>query len=226
MIELSRNQPFQIKLHEELTTHFSAVGDPTYDQLTNSLPYLDAVVHEVLRFHPPVWQTVLVVRNFFLSAKCYLLILTLDQAAEDDIIPLSAPLQTADNKIVDRVSIAAGQTVAVPIRTINRSTSIWGADAKEFKPQRWLEEGGPQGKAKEVQGYRHLLTFVDGPRACLGRGFALAEFKVCKFIFACRIVVDSEADSAADDRQLYRCSSGTIHSSCEMAQIPRSRWEG
>ena len=98
---------------------------------------------------------------------------------EDDIIPLSVPLQTANNKTVDRISIAAGQTVSIPIRTINRSTSLWGADAKEFKPQRWLEEGGIQGKAKEIQGYRHLLTFVDGPRTCLGKSFALAEFKVC-----------------------------------------------
>ena len=104
---------------------------------------------------------------------------------EDDIIPLSVPLQTADNKTVDCISIAAGQIVSVPILTMNRSSSIWGADAKEFKPQRWLDEGGTQGKAKEIQGYRHLLTFVDGPRACLGRGFALAEFKVCKIIFSC-----------------------------------------
>jgi cytochrome P450 len=67
----------------------------------------------------------------------------------------------------------------VLIRTINRSTSIWGPDAKEFKPQRWLEEGNIHGKAKDVAGYRHLLTFGDGPRVCLGRSFALTSFKVC-----------------------------------------------
>jgi cytochrome P450 len=101
---------------------------------------------------------------------------------EDDVIPLSAPLQTADGRMVDRISIAAGQTVSIPIRTMNRSTSMWGADAKEFKPQRWLEEGGIQERAKEIQGHRHLLTFVDGPRACLGKTFALVEFKVCHYL--------------------------------------------
>jgi cytochrome P450 len=104
---------------------------------------------------------------------------------EDDIIPLSVPVQTVDNKTVDRVSIAAGQAISIPIRTMNRSTSIWGADAKEFKPQRWLDEGGISEKAKEIQGYRHILTFVDGPRMCLGKSFALTEFKVRDYICSC-----------------------------------------
>ena len=67
---------------------------------------------------------------------------------------------------------------------MNRSTSFWGPNAKEFKPERWLDdESGVPEKAKEVQGYHHLLTFVDGPRTCLGKGFALAEFKVSFFYF-------------------------------------------
>jgi hypothetical protein len=37
---------------------------------------------------------------------------------------------------------------------------------------------GSFGRAKEIQGYRHILTFSDGPRICLGKSFALAEFKV------------------------------------------------
>ena len=64
LIELSRNQSFQAKLREELSVHFSHSGDPTYDQLATDLPYLDSVVHEVLRLHPPVWETSRVVRTF------------------------------------------------------------------------------------------------------------------------------------------------------------------
>ena len=66
---------------------------------------------------------------------------------------------------------------------MNRSTNIWGPDAKEFRPERWLEEGGIHGNADSIQGYHHLLTFSDGPRICLGRSFALAEFKVCNSVF-------------------------------------------
>jgi len=73
---------------------------------------------------------------------------------------------------------------------------IWGEDAKVFNPSRWLEDdhgnSGIPAKAKEVQGYRHLLTFGDGPRICLGKNFAMTEFKavlsvlVKNFVFELR----------------------------------------
>lgn len=100
------------------------------------------------------------------------------KAAADDIIPLGTPIKTVDGQLVDRISIVKGQAIAIPMQTINKSKSIWGLDAHDFKPQRWLDEGGVPETVKVVQGYRHLLTFVDGPRTCLGKGFALAEFKV------------------------------------------------
>ena len=51
LIELAKNPDMQTKLRTELL-EFGA--DPTYDQLPNNLPYLDAVVHETLRLHPPI----------------------------------------------------------------------------------------------------------------------------------------------------------------------------
>ena len=45
-------------------------------------------------------------------------------------------------------------------------------------PERWIGNDGIAGPAKELQGHRHLLTFSDGPRICLGRAIALTEFKV------------------------------------------------
>lgn len=72
-------------------------------------------------------------------------------------------------------------SVTVPIRTVNRSSAIWGPDSKEFKPERWLDEDKLSERAKEIQGFSHLLTFVEGARTCLGKGFAVAEFKVRLF---------------------------------------------
>jgi cytochrome P450 len=99
------------------------------------------------------------------------------QASEDDVIPLSTPIVTATGETTDRISIAKGTIVTVPIHSMNRSVAFWGEDAKEFVPERWLCDAGTE-RAKDVQGHRHLLTFIDGPRTCLGKGFALAEFKV------------------------------------------------
>lgn len=167
LIELSRNEGAQSKLRQELQDHFTRhSSDPSYEQLQSptALPFLDAVVHEVLRIHPPLPETNRV-------------------ASQDDVIPLLHPITTRDGKVVENVILKKGQDVAVPIRFVGRSEKFWGPDAKQFKPERWTEmangekSGGKLG-AYDISGYRHLLTFSDGPRTCLGKGFALIEFKV------------------------------------------------
>jgi hypothetical protein len=100
------------------------------------------------------------------------------QAAADDIIPLSEPVRAESGEMMNSISIAKGTLITISSTGINRSSAIWGPDSKEFKPDRWLTEDGISEKAKEVQGHRHLLTFVDGPRTCLGKDFAITEFKV------------------------------------------------
>ncbi|KAG6909218.1 hypothetical protein DXG01_001525 [Tephrocybe rancida] len=154
LIELSRKQEKQQKLREELS-QFSA-ADPTWEQLASELPYLDSIAHEILRLHPPVTDTNRI-------------------AAEDDIIPLTTPVVTASGETVPSLVIKKGTAVTAPIRAINRSEAFWGPNAKDFEPERWLEESDIA--AKQFQGHRNILTFSDGPRICLGRSFALAEFK-------------------------------------------------
>lgn len=158
LIELSRHPETQARLREELTTLANA--SPSFDQLTTGLPYLDAVFREVLRLHPPVQFSQRI-------------------AVVDDILPLGAPLTTASGDVVDQVVMPKGTTVLVPIHAVNTSEMLWGADAKEWKPERWLEdEKGIPKRAKEIQGYHHVLSFIEGQRMCLGRVFAVTEFKV------------------------------------------------
>ncbi|EJU04518.1 cytochrome P450 [Dacryopinax primogenitus] len=174
LIELSNHPDKQDKLREELVRLGT---DATYDELHNStLPYLDGVVREVLRLHPALSETS-------------------REAAEDDIVPLSRPITTANGQQVDKITIAANTPILIPISAINRSKELWGPDASDFVPERWIGEEGLKGRrAMEIQGWGHLLTFVDGPRTCLGRGFAVAEFKavlstlIRNFIFAPRDV--------------------------------------
>ncbi|GLB45497.1 putative cytochrome p450 [Lyophyllum shimeji] len=156
LIELARNPEIQAKLRDELAV-FSG-RDPSYEELANGLPYLDAVVCETLRLHPAAPETT-------------------RMAQEDDVIPLTNPIYNADGQLVDSIFIAKGTKVRVPIMCFNTSETFWGENAKEFMPSRWLDEGVSKERAAEIQGYRHLLTFADGPRTCLGRHFALTEFK-------------------------------------------------
>ncbi|KAF7291763.1 hypothetical protein HMN09_01235900 [Mycena chlorophos] len=159
LIELCRNLQLQEKLRAELRAF--GPQDPTWDQLTGTaLPFLDGVVLETLRLHPALPDTT-------------------RQAQVDDIIPLSEPVVTATGETVDRITVPKDTVVTVSIRYMNRSAALWGADAAEFNPERWAALDSPSSsqRAKEIQGHRHLITFLDGPRTCLGKNFALAEFK-------------------------------------------------
>ena len=96
------------------------------------------------------------------------------------MVPLSMPaLAAAGGATTDRISIARGTIITMPIRAIHLSEDIWGPDAKIFRPERWLSGDEPAAaRARELSGHRHLLTFFDGPRICIGKNFALAEIKV------------------------------------------------
>ncbi|KAF9457218.1 cytochrome P450 [Collybia nuda] len=155
LIELARNPEKQDRLRQELD-QFSGT-DPTWEQLGSGLPYLDAVAHEILRIHPPVSETQRIAR-------------------EDDVIPLTTPIMTSTGEMVTSITIAKGTNISSPIRAINRSETLWGPTAKEFEPKRWIESSDGT-RYKEISGHRNLLTFSDGPRLCLGRHFALSEFK-------------------------------------------------
>jgi len=61
---------------------------------------------------------------------------------------------------------------------INRSPLLWGDQAAEFVPERWIDPS--TGKANNTGGVRSNysnLTFLHGPRSCIGEKFAKSELK-------------------------------------------------
>ncbi|KAJ3491215.1 hypothetical protein NLJ89_g11360 [Agrocybe chaxingu] len=157
LFALSQHSTIQSALRSELAT--ISTDNPSMDDL-NSLPYLDAVVRETLRLYPPVPSTARV-------------------AVQDDVIPLATPF--VDRKGVERnqVHIRKGQVVLIPIVTINRAKPIWGEDAMEFKPERWANLPDTAGAVPGVWG--NMMTFLGGPRACIGYRFSLVEMKALLF---------------------------------------------
>ncbi|OJA09059.1 hypothetical protein AZE42_04725 [Rhizopogon vesiculosus] len=147
----------QTKLREELLT--VETDTPSMDELM-ALPYLDAVVRETLRVHAPVPSTVRI-------------------AMKDDILPLDTPFTDKYGVVHAGIKISKGDPIFIPILAINRSEAIWGTDAKEFNPDRWAS---PPEVASQVPGvWGHLLTFLGGPRACIGYRFSLVEMKALLF---------------------------------------------
>lgn len=59
------------------------------------------------------------------------------------------------------------------IAAINQMKEIWGDDADEFKPERWYN---PPAGASSIPGvWGNVLSFLGGPRACIGYRFSLVE---------------------------------------------------
>lgn len=81
LFALTQNAAVQTKLREELLT--IPTDTPSMEQLSE-LSYLDAVVREALRIHPPVSATT-------------------REAMKDDLIPLEKPF--IDNKGVTQTAI-------------------------------------------------------------------------------------------------------------------------
>jgi hypothetical protein len=92
------------------------------------------------------------------------------QAQRDDVIPLFAPVVLPGGTRTNRIFVRKGTLVTIEIDIVNRMHALWGEDAWEFRPDRWLKPL-PEG-AQAIAGYHHLSSFGDGSKvyaifACL-----------------------------------------------------------
>ncbi|KAL6720989.1 hypothetical protein ACLMJK_000089 [Lecanora helva] len=71
-------------------------------------------------------------------------------------------------------SIPKGTTVIIPPWAINGSEELWGPDAAEFRPERWQRKASSSPVDNKGTNYNYL-TFLHGPRSCIGQSFALGE---------------------------------------------------
>lgn len=176
LLELARHPAVQQKLRQEIRD----LSDFSYDNI-QSLPYLDAVCREGLRIHPAAPRTERI-------------------ALEDDVIPLSQPLTTVDGKTVSSIAIKAGQVFHIPSAVQNIDPFVWGKDAEEFKPDRWLLPSGvPSADQLPYGPYGNIASFLDGPRSCIGWRLALLEFKIMISL----LIRDFELTSTPDDVKGY-----------------------
>ncbi|KAF7325693.1 hypothetical protein MKEN_00419400 [Mycena kentingensis (nom. inval.)] len=91
--------------------------------------------------------------------------------------PVPMTVRVADKTAyVDGVLVPKGTIITCPIRVINTWKHVWGEDAEEFRPGRWLE---PFPEAYNST-YSHF-PFIAGPHVCIGRTMALSEMKAVLF---------------------------------------------
>jgi len=162
LAELSRRPEVQAKLRRELRSAKNKALEEGRDELDAdelmALPYLDAVLRESMRCDPPVTHT--------------------ERMAEhDDVIPLKDPIIGKDGKRIDAIPVKKGQYIHISILPMNLRTDIFGEDAHEFRPERWIEEDLTT-RVKGFVAWAPILSFLGGPRGCIGYRFANLETKV------------------------------------------------
>ncbi|KAH9816219.1 cytochrome P450 monooxygenase [Melampsora americana] len=77
---------------------------------------------------------------------------------------------TEDQVLPSGIFVPAGTDCAMYLNEIHRDPTIWGEDANEFLPERWLD-------GREIQSGSYL-PFIAGPRVCIGQQFAITEVTV------------------------------------------------
>ncbi|KAI0754321.1 cytochrome P450 [Daedaleopsis nitida] len=155
---LAEHPDVQMKLRSEIV-EASNGEDLDYDTLV-SLPYLDAVCRETLRLHSPV-------TNVFRETR------------QDVVLALSQPIKGVDGATIHHVPIPKDTTIVVGLLSSNCNKAIWGADAMEWKPERWLSPLPTSVTDARLPGiYSNLMTFLGGGRACIGFKFSQLEMKV------------------------------------------------
>lgn len=53
-------------------------------------------------------------------------------------MPLSEPIHGVDGQVMTEIFVPKDTPIVVAIRACNRNKAIWGDDALEWKPERWL----------------------------------------------------------------------------------------
>ncbi|KAI8976641.1 cytochrome P450 [Trametes punicea] len=161
--QLALHPDAQARIRHELVEATSGSGrtlqDLDFDAFAQ-LPYMDAVIRETVRMFP----------GFYMASRV---------SEEDTILPLSAPVQGVDGQLVRELYVPAGTTVWLNIFGVNRDPTIWGPDAGEWKPERWLSPLPVSVTDAHIPSvFANTMTFVAGPRSCIGYNFALAEIRV------------------------------------------------
>ncbi|KAF9616646.1 hypothetical protein IFM89_030880 [Coptis chinensis] len=89
-------------------------------------------------------------------------------------VPVDAKICFSDDTLPDGFSVKKGDMVAYQPYAMGRMKFIWGEDAEEFRPERWIDEDGMFHSESPFK----FTAFQAGPRICLGKEFAYRQMKI------------------------------------------------
>ncbi|KAG1875454.1 cytochrome P450 [Suillus subalutaceus] len=163
---LAQNPDVLRRLREEILSKVGSSRRPTYDDVRD-MKYLRAVINETLRLYPPVPFNI-------------------KTSTEPTVWP----------------GINGGKPIYIPPNTMtiysvflmHRRTDLWGPDAQEFDPDRFLDD---RLRKYFTSNPFIFMPFNAGPRICIGQQFAYNEVS----FFLVRLLQQFSSVSLATDVQ-------------------------
>jgi len=103
-------------------------------------------------------------------------------------VPITIREASRDTQLIGQFIPKDTQIMLVPW-AINRDPHMWGPNADDFVPERWINLDGTPNNSGGAQSNYAQLTFLHGPRSCIGASFAKAELRclVAAFVAAFEI---------------------------------------
>ncbi|KAJ7066916.1 cytochrome P450 [Mycena amicta] len=132
------------RLRAEVLQHVGPTARPTYDHI-RAMKYMRAVINEALRLYSPVPNNQ-------------------RQSTRATTWPSPDPAKDARP-----IYVPAGTRCMYSVLLLHRLPELWGPDAEEFDPDRFLDE---RMQKYVVPNPWIFLPFNGGPRICLGQLFA------------------------------------------------------
>ncbi|TPX32364.1 hypothetical protein SmJEL517_g04515 [Synchytrium microbalum] len=106
-------------------------------------------------------------------------------------VPTSRKMATEDDYLPSGAKVYKGDFVEWSSYVMGKETELWGDDAMEFKPSRWIDQ---EGRLVKINQYKYP-QFNCGPRICLGMNMAQQE----GMIFMCAIVQRYNLELVGED---------------------------
>ena len=103
--------------------------------------------------------------------------------------------------------IPKGTKLVLPFSAIHRDRKLWGEDADKFDPERWIADksknGGPESNFA-------FMSFLHGPRSCIGEAFARAEYACLLAAWVGRFEFELNDQKEMDEKNLEVAGGFTI----------------
>nr|DAD48091.1 TPA_asm: hypothetical protein HUJ06_018028 [Nelumbo nucifera] len=152
---LCKHPLIQEKIAQEVTEAFN--GEPNEANIDEFVisNLTDAAMEKMHYLHAALTETLRLYPAVPVDGRC---------PVEDDVLP-------------DGFRLRKGDSVLYIAYAMGRMARLWGEDAEDFRPERWLKNGifQPESPFK-------FVAFHAGPRMCLGKDFAYRQMKIVAMV--------------------------------------------